>query len=118
MHPNSPFPVLAGHHFSLSISQGGQALRAATSAARVLCLAEAARRLNASPDVLSVVDGWVLVNGHPTELQLVTLATELDLGVPVVDHEAPVGQPVCATKSTRPDLRARMGRRRSMPRAR
>jgi nicotinate dehydrogenase subunit B len=93
---------------SLSITQGGKALRAATSAARVLCLAEAARRLNASPDTLSVIDGLVINGDDKTELNLATLATEVDLNVPVADHAAPLGQPEDAKETARPDLRERM----------
>jgi nicotinate dehydrogenase subunit B len=93
---------------SLSITQGGTALRAATSAVRVLCLAEAARRLNASPDMLSVSNGIVLNGNDTTNLNLATLAAEIDLSVPVANYAAPFGQPKDAAQSARPDLRNRM----------
>ena len=93
---------------SLSITQGGKALRAATSAARALCFAEAARRLNTSPDALTVVDGIIMDSGRKTDLTLSKLAQEIDLAVLVTDHAAPLGQPDLAATTERPDLRSRM----------
>ncbi|MBM1220773.1 xanthine dehydrogenase family protein molybdopterin-binding subunit [Ponticoccus sp. SC2-23] len=93
---------------SLSMTQGGAALRAATSAARVLCLAEAGRQLNTEAGRLAVIDGAVLEAGVDTGLTLPVLATRVDLDVPVVDHAAPLGQPLDADDTSRHDLRARL----------
>lgn len=93
---------------SLSITQGGQALRAATSALRVLCLSAAAQRLNTSPDGLSVSDGVVHDAGRATGLELADLAAAIDLDQAVLDFSSPLGQPDDAEQSQRPDLRARI----------
>jgi len=93
---------------SLSMTQGGAALRAATSAARILCLAEAGRQLNTEAGRLAVIDGMVLEAGVETGLTLPSLATRVDLDVPVTDHAAPLGQPLDAAQTARHDLRARM----------
>jgi CO/xanthine dehydrogenase Mo-binding subunit len=93
---------------SLSMTQGGAALRAASSAARILCLAEAGRQLNTEAGRLSVVDGAVHDAGIDTGLTLPGLAARVDLDVPVVDHAAPLGQPLDAEETDRHDLRARL----------
>lgn len=93
---------------SLSMSQGGAAMRAATSAARILCLAEAGRQLNTDAGRLSVSDGMVFDAGIATGLSLPALAGRIDLDKPVSDHAAPLGQPLDAEETFRNDLRARM----------
>ena len=93
---------------SLSITQGGKALRAATSALRVLCLAEAARQLNTSPDLLTVQDGCVVNGSEKTTFMLSALARDIDLDRPVADFAAPLGQPQNSQITMRPDLRSRM----------
>lgn len=93
---------------SLSMTQGGQALRLATSAARVLCLAEAGRQLNTEAGRLSVIDGAIIDEGATTGLFLADLAARIDLDVPVSDHAAPLGQPADAAQTPRPDLRDRL----------
>ncbi|ROT97984.1 molybdopterin cofactor-binding domain-containing protein [Histidinibacterium lentulum] len=91
---------------SLSITQGGAALRAAASAVRVLALSEAARRLNADREALSVAEGAILDGGSDTGLTLPGLAAGIDLAVPVEDHAAPMAKG--GPQVPRLDLRARM----------
>ncbi|KAA9006778.1 molybdopterin cofactor-binding domain-containing protein [Histidinibacterium aquaticum] len=74
---------------SLSISQGGAAIRSATSALRALVLGEAARRLNAGLSLLAVKQGRIIDGETATDLTLAGLAGEIDLGVPVSDHAGP-----------------------------
>jgi CO/xanthine dehydrogenase Mo-binding subunit len=91
---------------SLSIMQGGTALRAAASALRVLVLAEAARRLNADAASLSVEGGQLMKDGAETGLSFAALAAAVDRDVAVADHAAPRGGH--GPELERTDLRARM----------
>lgn len=74
---------------SLSMTQGGQAIRRVASALRALCLAAAARRLGCPVGSLSVDNDAILRDGAPTELSLSGLAGEIDLARPVADHATP-----------------------------
>ncbi len=74
---------------SLSMTQGGAALRAATSALRALCLEEAARRLGRDCGTLEIANGAILCNGAATGLTLTALARQIDLDRPVADHAGP-----------------------------
>ncbi|SLN65366.1 molybdopterin cofactor-binding domain-containing protein [Roseisalinus antarcticus] len=93
---------------SLSMTQGGKAIRMATSALRTLCLAEAARRLGCAADELAVTAGEILKGGAPTGLSLVALAGETDLRQPVTDHAAPRAAGAHAEVSDHRDLTAQL----------
>ena len=74
---------------SMSVVQGGMAIRFAASAARHVLLAEAAKLLQQDVGALTIVDGAVLRDGLDAELDLWRLAETADLAVPVLDHAAP-----------------------------
>lgn len=74
---------------SLSIAQGGMALRLAASAARHCLLATAARLLQCAPAALGLAAGTVLRDGIATPLSLWSLAAETALDVAVADWAAP-----------------------------
>lgn len=96
---------------SLSVVQGGVALRLAASAARHVLLARAATLLQADVADLSIADGCILRDGAPTDLDLWKLARETDLDLPVVDHadpKPPSARRVVGTSVPRVDLAARI----------
>ncbi|MGI9385212.1 MAG: molybdopterin cofactor-binding domain-containing protein, partial [Methyloligellaceae bacterium] len=82
-------PVEAATTSSLSIQVGGSAVRLAASAARRLLLAEAGKLLQATDGALGVEDGLVHVDGRASDLTYWSLASDVDLGVPVADHAGP-----------------------------
>jgi len=96
---------------SMSISVGGASLRRATSAARVLVLAEAARRLNTAVADLSVRCGAILHSGVPSTEDLHAIGRALDLDLPVADHADPLPRAdriYSGTSTPRIDLAARV----------
>lgn len=64
---------------SWSIEHSGGAIRLVAAEVRELALKQAALRLNASPDELSVVEGVFLRNGIPTDFDYWAVAGDLDL---------------------------------------
>ncbi len=74
---------------SVSVSEGGMALRWAASALRHLLLDLAAAKLGAIGDALDIESQAIMWDGNPTDLRISQLAQELDLGVPVKDLAAP-----------------------------
>lgn len=74
---------------SLSMTQGGMAIRLVCSALRTLCLAEAGRRLNRAPGDLTISGGTILGGGGPTGLDIVAVAAGIALDTPVLEHAAP-----------------------------
>jgi len=78
---------------SLSISQGGAAIRAAASALRAIVLSEAARRLNAAAGGLTIREGEVLRDGDATGLTVWALAASVDLDRPIAELAAPEAAP-------------------------
>ncbi|WP_127904132.1 xanthine dehydrogenase family protein molybdopterin-binding subunit [Solirhodobacter olei] len=74
---------------SLSIAQGGMAIRLAASAARHLLLAEAATLLQCRPDELALARGTVEREGRAQPLTLWTLAETASFATPIVDWAAP-----------------------------
>ena len=96
---------------SMSISVGGMALRRATSAARVLVLAEAARRLNAAVTALSVNAGTIMKSGEATGEDLRVIGCDLELDIPVADHADPLpreARKFSGTSAPRIDMAARV----------
>lgn len=96
---------------SLSISQGGLAVRIAASAARRRLLAEAGRLLQCPPDDLSVEEGRVLRSGVATPFDLWDLAARADLDAPAAQYAAPKRpeeRRLCGTSLPRLDLAARL----------
>lgn len=103
-------PLEAGTSSSLSIETGGRAVRLAASAVRALLLAEAAKLLQAPAEALSVEDGRVLVGGRATDLTYWSLAPQVDLAAPVMDHarpKAPSERRLVGTSMPRVDLAAK-----------
>ncbi|WP_018698483.1 xanthine dehydrogenase family protein molybdopterin-binding subunit [Amorphus coralli] len=74
---------------SMSIVQGGMAIRFAASAARAVLLAEAAKLLQQDVETLSIEAGTVRRDGPDADLDLWDLAAGADLDVPVLDHARP-----------------------------
>lgn len=74
---------------SLSIAQGGMAIRLASSAARHLLLAEAATLLQCKPDELTLARGIVEREGRAQPLTLWILAETASLATPIADWAAP-----------------------------
>jgi nicotinate dehydrogenase subunit B len=74
---------------SLSVAFGGQAVRFAASAARMLMLKHAAGLLQARVSDLSVRDGLILKDNVETGLGYGNLADKVDLAVPALEHFAP-----------------------------
>lgn len=73
---------------SMSVSQGGQALRWAASALRHLILRAAAQALSPRPELaeLDIVEGAVLRDGAATGLTAAGLAGRVDLSAQIADH--------------------------------
>lgn len=82
--PNEGFTV-----GSLSITQGGQAIRWAASALRRLVLDAAASQLSCDGAALRIEKGRILRNGSDSGLSLVDLARAADLSRSVVDLAQP-----------------------------
>lgn len=114
------FEVLSGHtrlgplegqtSSSLSIEVTGRAVRQAASAVRHQLAAEAAKLLQAQADEITFVDGAVRAGGRETPLTSWSLAKNVDLAVPVMDHAAPkksAERRVIGTSLPRRDLRAK-----------
>ncbi|SEA73566.1 molybdopterin cofactor-binding domain-containing protein [Rubrimonas cliftonensis] len=96
---------------SLSISQGGMAVRLAASAARQRLLAEAARLLQCAPEDLGVEAGRVLRSGVDTPFDLWELAARADLDAPALFYAAPKRpdeRRVCGASLPRLDLAQRL----------
>jgi CO/xanthine dehydrogenase Mo-binding subunit len=96
---------------SMSIVQGGMAIRLAASAARHVLLAEAARLLQQEVAALAIEDGTVLRDGLDADLDLWRLAEIADLDVPVLDHaapKAPEARRVAGTSRPRIDIAERV----------
>ncbi len=96
---------------SLSVTFGGQAVRIAASAARMLMLNHAAALLQAQVADLSVHDGLILKAGLDTGLSYSGLADEVDLAQPAKDHAAPKAadqRRLAGTSVPRVDLEARL----------
>lgn len=103
-------PLEAGTSSSLSIETGGRAVRLASSAVRALFLAEAAKLLQAPPEHLSVEDGRIFVSGRETDLTYWSLASSVELAVPVLDHakpKTPAERRLVGTSMPRIDLAAK-----------
>ncbi len=103
-------PLEAGTSSSLSIETGGRAVRLAASAVRALFLAEAAKLLQAPPESLSVEGGRIFVNGRETDLSYWSLASSVELAVPVLDHakpKTPAERRLVGTSMPRIDLAAK-----------
>ena len=97
---------------SLSVTFGGQAVRIAASAARMLMLKHAASLLQAQVADLSVQDGLILKAGLDTGLSYAGLADAVDLAQPAKDHAAPKSadqRRVAGTSIPRVDLEALSG---------
>ena len=96
---------------SLSVTFGGQAVRLAASAARMLMLKHAAGLLQSQVADLSVQDGLILKAGLDTGLSYAGLADAVDLAQPAMDHAAPKSadqRRVAGTSVPRVDLEARL----------
>lgn len=74
---------------SMSIAQGGIALRLAASAARHVLLARAAELLQQDESTLDIEDGMIRRDGLDAEMSLFSLAQDANLAVSVVDFAAP-----------------------------
>ena len=74
---------------SMSISIGGLALRYAASAARVLILREAGRRLNADSGTLRMRDGMIYQGDEASGLALRAIAPDIRFDVPVAEFAQP-----------------------------
>ncbi|TPW28988.1 xanthine dehydrogenase family protein molybdopterin-binding subunit [Pararhizobium mangrovi] len=85
---------------SLSVHQGGMAVRHAASAARHLAIAEAAKLLQCGSERLALTEGRILRDGAPTSLDLWSMAASIDLSVAVAQWSDP----------KRPDQRALVGK--------
>ncbi len=92
--PNEGFTV-----GSMSISQGGAAVAWAASAARLLVLAEAARRLNVAAAELSVRSGAIIHDETTTGLDFLEVGAAVDLSVATADHGDPGRMPRAAELS-------------------
>ena len=96
---------------SLSIAQGGMAIRFAASAARHVLLAHVATLLQGDAASLAIVDGVVQRDGLDADLDIWRLVETADLAVPVVDHAAPkpaAARRLAGTSLPRIDLAARV----------
>ena len=96
---------------SLSITFGGQSVRLAASAARMLMLQHAAGLLQAQVGDLSVREGLILKDGVETGLSYARLWSDVDLAVPAKDYAAPKPadqRRVSGTSVPRVDLEARL----------
>ncbi len=74
---------------SLSVSEGGMALRWAASALRHLLLNAAATKLGTEGNELDIADSMITRGGVPTDLTFAKLATELNFDVPVEELASP-----------------------------
>lgn len=74
---------------SLSVERGGGALRLVASAARHRFLLEAARRLNCPPEAITIEDGVFRGPQADATESYWSMASAVDLAVPVADFAAP-----------------------------
>lgn len=74
---------------SVSVSEGGVALRWAASALRHLVLDRAAETSGIRRDALDIEDSTITQDGIPTGLSAVQLSAGLDLNVPVTEFASP-----------------------------
>jgi nicotinate dehydrogenase subunit B len=97
---------------SLSVTFGGQSIRLATSAARIVMLRHAADLLQATPDDLSVQDGNILKDGQETGMSYASLSQSVNLAVAVLEYATPKlsdERRVAGKAAPRVDLAARLG---------
>ena len=96
---------------SLSITFGGQSLRIAASAARMVMLKYAAELLQSTRDELTVKGGAILRHGVETGLSYASLSSQVALNVPALDHASPkpaADRAIAGASVARVDLLSRL----------